>query len=281
MCNTKKVSSVLNEKKILSTIRNPFIIGLKYAFQNRKNYYLALEYASGGDLFQILKSDKILLQDIKLYIAELAIAIQELHKNNIIYRDMKPENVIICKDGHIKLIDFGLSTFCDDNQPKTTFCGTPEFIAPEVIIGQGYDDRIDWWGLGILTYELIYKSTPFYGMNVQYIYQSILTKDPVFPKNENPMVVSFISSLLQKDPVKRGGYNYIVDSDLFSDLDFNSVSEKKISPSFIPDIDNILNQNSINRKSFNSDSDSDIQQIASTDDNRADDFSFNYIHDIS
>lgn len=232
--SSKSNNNILNEKDILTSINNPFMINLKYAFQNSKYYYLALEYAPGGDLYHRLKNVKIPLFDIKLYIAELTIAIHELHTNHIIYRDMKPENILIAKDGHLKLADFGLSTFCEPNQRKKTFCGTTEYIAPEVILNEGYGQEIDWWGIGILTYELLYGSTPFTGMNSQYIYQSILKRQPIFPKNEDQKVVSFISTLLEKDPEKRGGYNFIVGSEFMSDIDFYAVYKKKISPSFIP-----------------------------------------------
>lgn len=101
-------------------------------------------------------------------------------------------------------------------------------------MNEGYGQEIDWWGIGILTYELLYGSTPFTGMNPQYIYQSILKRQPIFPKNEDQKVVSFISTLLEKDPVKRGGYDFIVGSEFMSDIDFYAVYKKKMAPSFIP-----------------------------------------------
>lgn len=271
---SNKVFSIKNEKNILSLIHSPFIIDLKYAFQTSKKYFLAIEYVPGGNLYHHLKERKICVNDVKLYIAELSIAINELHKNGIIHRDLKPENVMIAKDGHVKLIDFGLSTFCDENQKLKNMCGTAEYIAPEVILGIGYDCRIDWWSLGILTYELLYKSTPFFGLNNQYIYQSILKKDPVFPKNEDNEIVSFISELLQKDPDKRGGYNFIQSSEFMDDIDFKSVFEKKISPSFIPVVADF---DSASKRSFSSDSDAEMNQ--SNDANGIDDFAYNYIHD--
>ena len=276
LLEANKVCTILNEKMILASIHNPFIIKLKYAFQSNKYYYMALEYAPGGDLFHKMKTGKLPLSDIKLYIAELSIAIHELHKNHIIYRDMKPENVMIGKDGHLKLTDFGLSTFCEPNQTKKTFCGTTEYIAPEVILNEGYGGRIDWWGLGILAFELLYGSTPFTAMNSQCIYQSILKKDPTFPKNEDPAIVSFISSLLQKDPLKRGGYRYIIASDFMADIDFHAVYEKKISPSFIPEINNLKDASNFDKKYTKEKlRDSDFESTFLSDDS----FSFNCTQD--
>lgn len=283
LLEANKVCTILNEKMILASINNPFIIKLKYAFQSSKYYYLALEYAPGGDLFHRMKVGKLPLNDVKLYIAELAIAVHELHKNHIIYRDMKPENVMIAKDGHLKLTDFGLATFCEPNQTKKTLCGTTEYIAPEVILDKGYGHRIDWWGIGILAYELLYNSTPFAGMNAQYIYQSILNKEPVFPKNEDPITVSFLSSLLNKDPTKRGGYRYIISSEFMSGIDFQAVYKKKISPTFTPDINNLLDTSNFDRKytkekprhsDFNTNC-----NTALSDDNQDESFDFNCTND--
>lgn len=284
LVETKKENSVLNEKMILASIHNPFIINLKYAFQNDKYYFLALEYAPGGNLFNRLKNGKIPLTDIKLYVAELAIAIHELHINHIIYRDLKPGNVMIGKDGHLKITDFGISIFCEPNETKTEVCGTPEYIAPELILNKGYGYRVDWWGLGVLVYELLYKSTPFAGLNNCYIFQSILNKEPVFPKNEDPVIVSFLSSLLQKDPSKRGGYRYIVSSEFMSDIDFHQVYKKKISPSYIPEINSIIDTSNFEKKYTGkklcrSDSDIFSDQYSFMSDSQFDVFSFNCTND--
>lgn len=280
----KKEDTVLNEKKILASIQCPFTINLRYAFQNDKYYYLALEYAPGGNLFSRLRNGKIPITDIKLYVAEIAIAIHELHRNHIIYRDMKPHNVMIGKDGHVKLTDFGLSTFCEPNETKTEVCGTPEYVAPEILLNQGYGYSVDWWGLGILAYELIYGSTPFFGLNNGYILQSILNREPVFPKNEDPVIVSFLTSLLQKDPSKRGGYKYIIGSEFMSDIDFHLVCQKKITPSYIPEIKNKKDTSNFERKYtgkkvHRSDLDLFSDQYSKKNDNKSDVFFFNCTND--
>ena len=274
------VNSILNEKKILTTIQNPFIVNLKYAFQSSKFYYLALEYAAGGDLYHLMKARKLTMNEIKLYIAEISIAIKELHNNNIIYGDVKPENIMIGNDGHIKLIDFGLSTFCKPNEKVKKVCGTTEYLAPEVLLNEGYGTQIDWWGIGILTYELLYKSTPFAGMNKQYIYQSILKKEPIFPKDEDKVVVSFITSLLQKDPCKRAGYTDIVKSEFMKDFDFKDIYDKKIFPSFIPNIDNLKDTSNFDsrytkEKLRNSDYITELDSTVYSDDS----FSYNCVND--
>lgn len=272
---TDKMDSILNERKVLTAIHNPFIISLKYAFQTNKKYYIALEYEPGGDLFHKMKSGPVKLNDVKIYIAELSIAINELHNNNIIYRDMKPENVMIDKDGHLKLTDFGLSCFTQPGEILKSVCGTPEYIAPEVLLGQGYGRKIDWWGIGLLTYELLYRTTPFSGMNNQYIYQSILKKEPIYPKDADPSIIDFISTLLQKDPEKRGGFRFIVHSEFMKDIDFRAVYEKKISPSFIPEVKNIRDTSNFDLKYTKEKAcDSDSSGELGLENNHIDGFSF-------
>lgn len=264
LIKTNRMDSILNERKVLTSIKSPFIISLKYAFQTNKKYFMVLEYEPGGDLYHKLKSGPLQLNDIKLYIAELSIAINELHNNNIIYRDMKPENVMIDKDGHVKLTDFGLSCFTKPGEILKALCGTPEYVAPEVLLEKGYGRKIDWWGIGLLTYELIYRTTPFSGNNKEYIYQSILKKDPLFPEDSDPAVITFISTLLQKDPEKRGGFRFIVHSEFMAGIDFQAIYDKKISPSYIPKINGIKDTSNFDHKytkekAHDSDSDSDDQ----------------------
>ncbi|OHT10081.1 AGC family protein kinase [Tritrichomonas foetus] len=282
-----KTNTVVNERNIfLESLNNPFIVQLKYAFQSRSKFYIGLEYCPGGDLFNRIKCQKlhnlhqystqnssqnssqtlrnkqndkkITLNDIKLYIAEISIALNYLHQKKIIYRDIKPENILICSDGHVKLTDFGISKKFtqddlendnfDDRYRAKTFCGTTEYIAPEMILNQGYSFEIDWWGVGILTYEMLYNSTPFTGMNKSYIYQSIWKKEPTFPKNADPVVVEFIQKLLQKDPKERGGFEFIKNSEFFKGFDFADVYDKLICPDYIPELRNLKDTNNFDSK---------------------------------
>ena len=276
-----RVKSIFDERAIMIGSRNhPFLIGLRYAFQSKSKFYMCIDYSPGGDLFSLKKQRKFSIFDIKLIIAELSIALNDLHQRGIIYRDVKPENILIDKDGHIALTDFGISRvfgsiyrkesieetylesnsnedFCNCDSPScsnyehcktNTFCGTAEYIAPEMIRKESYGYMVDWWGVGILTYELLYGNTPFTGMNNLYIYQSILKKEPMFMKETDPNVVEFISKLLQKDPKERGDFEYIRNCSLFQDFDFKDVENKLIKPEIVPRIKNFKSTSYFNQK---------------------------------
>lgn len=255
----QKLYTILTERNILAKVKHPFIISLKYAFQTTTKFYLCLEYAPGGDLFHLLRDGAPPIDDIKLYIAELALAIEELHLNGIIYRDLKPENVLFDAKGHIKITDFGLSKlfdskpiksnnaedlFLQSQQPTTsTLCGTTEYMAPEMIKKSGYSFQIDWWSLGILTYEMFFGMTPFEAGNKQQIYQNILKGDVYFPREVNSDVKEFISMLLQKNPKKRGDFDSIKNSKLMKDINFNLVYQKKIPVLNSPLVSDLTNPN--------------------------------------
>ena len=233
------VHSTINEKNILMKCsnKNPFIINFHCAFQSDSKVYIGMEYASGGNLsYYMRKTSKseIPLNDIKLYLAEVAIGLNFLHKNNIIYRDLKAENILICSDGHIKLADFGLAKELKDGEKVLTFCGTPDYIAPEIIKRIPYSYSVDWWMFGILAYELIFKYKPFNNPNNVKLFENICKSDVIFPSTATETTVSFISSLLQKEPDKRPNYDAIISHPFFNGINFNDVYEKKIHPTFIP-----------------------------------------------
>jgi serine/threonine protein kinase len=125
--------------------------------------YFVLEYVPGGELFNYMQQERRFCQErVCFYVAQIALALDYLHNSNILYRDLKPENILLDRDGYIKLADFGLAKFADHS---TTFCGTPEYIAPEMLSGSGYDKTADWWALGVLTYEMLTGIPPFYDKN--------------------------------------------------------------------------------------------------------------------
>lgn len=157
-----ELKTVVCERNILGSIpRHPFIVNLEFAFQTEKKFYFGLEYAAGGELLLHLRSlGDFAVEDVKLYIAEIALALSHLHKNQIVYRDLKPENVLISGDGHIKLTDFGLAKKLKKGTTHS-FVGTPEYLAPEVVMKTEYSFPVDWWSLGILIYEILFQATPF------------------------------------------------------------------------------------------------------------------------
>ena len=237
LIKSKKINIPITELKICKNIKHPFIVGLHFAFQSATKFYIGLEYIPGGDLMNLLTRKNEFLQpdSIKLYIAEIALAINHLHSNGIIYRDLKPENILISADGNLKLTDFGLSkdvSLCNDQ--TSTLCGTLEYLAPEILKKEKYSFEVDWWALGVITYELFYKITPFYHRNKENIIQSILNSPPKFSPTTDISVIDFISSLLTKDPKKRGNLETLKYHKFWGNLDLNKVLNKEYQPLFIP-----------------------------------------------
>jgi ribosomal protein S6 kinase beta len=170
----------LSERSILEAISHPFIVKLHFAFQSQSRLYLILTYASGGELFSFLHTEKMFNDDqARFYITELLLGLEHLHSLGIIYRDLKPENVMLDKDGHLLLTDFGLSKVALDAQ---TVCGTVEFMAPEVLEERNrYGKEVDYWSLGIMLYDMVVGSPPFTGSNRKKIMENVLKKKPIFP----------------------------------------------------------------------------------------------------
>lgn len=239
-----KVQTILNERSILTSINNPFIISLKYAFQSDSKFYLCLDYAPGGDLYHLLLNGPLPIQDVKLYIAELSLALNDLHSKGIIYRDLKPENILFDKYGHIKLTDFGLSKVIIDSENVKTFCGTSDYMAPEIIRRNPYGKEIDWWGVGVVGYEMLYGESPFMSANKQRMYSNIVSKDPFFENTTDPDLKELLKSLMEKDPKKRGNFDTVKKSRFFNNFDFVAAFNKQIAPSKLPEIsDHFSTQN--------------------------------------
>ena len=227
------ISTVLAEKTILSDLPPyPFIVNFCFSFQTEHKFYIGLEYAAGGELLHYLsKQECISIDTTRLYIAEIALAINHLHQNNIIYRDLKPENILLDAQGHIKLTNLGLSVKVEDDQLENTFCGTPEFLAPEILLQNGYSYPVDWWALGILLYFLIYKVTPFYDENQEEMFKNILTKDPEINPFGHKALNNLIIELLNKDPNQRLNFEQIKQHSFFHGLNWTNVENKEKNPS--------------------------------------------------
>lgn len=238
LVQSKNIYTVLRERNILAKARNPFLVSLYYAFQTESKFYLVLEYVPGGELFHRLQTEcKIPVNQVKLYIAEVAIALDYLHSIGIVYRDLKPENILITPQGHIKLTDFGLSKDLDNEDKTNTFCGTPEYASPEVIKRDYYGKEIDWWALGVLTFELLYGRLPFESKNKAKLFYNIINKEPAFPFFIDQVSASFIKMLLVKDPTKRAGFKQIKKHPFMKGLDFDAVAQLRMEPEYIPQVE--------------------------------------------
>lgn len=150
----KQVDHIKNEKNILASVQHPFIVNLIESFQDDLNLYLVFDFVQGGEIFRLLRKENLFPNDVTLfYIAEITLALEYLHSHQIAYRDLKPENLLISSEGHMRITDFGFAKKIEDR--SYTLCGTPEYLAPEIILGQGHHQGVDWWALGVLMFEML------------------------------------------------------------------------------------------------------------------------------
>jgi len=280
------ISYTKTEKAILQSIDHPFICGLRYAFQTDAKLYLVLDFLSGGELFfHLSKEVKFSVERARFYAAELVLAIGHLHSKNIIYRDLKPENVVLDSAGHCILTDFGLAKQdISTSNPTHTFCGTPEYLAPEIIKGKGHSKPVDWWSLGILIYEMLVGLPPFYSENMNEMYELILKAPLKFPSFVPNEAQSLLKGLLERDENKRLGggkddYKEIQTHPFFAPIDWDKLYAKKITPPFVPEM-----QKGDDEKAINFDSEFTNEQVrdsivqgVSKEENKefGDDFNFN------
>jgi len=236
----KQVSHTKSEKNILMKIQHPFIVNLNYAFQTKDKLYMILDYINGGELFFHLKKEGRFAENrVKLYAAEIASALDHLHNLDIVYRDLKPENILLDAEGHICITDFGLSKQIETTEGTHTFCGTPEYLAPEVLKGQGHGTPVDWWSLGTLLFEMLTGLPPFYAQNVNVMYTKILSGELRFPSYISDNAKSLLEGLLTRDPEKRLGSNGGTDvkhHPWFGDIDWDKLVRKEIDPPFKPKV---------------------------------------------
>ncbi|KAJ3346522.1 hypothetical protein HDU91_007014, partial [Kappamyces sp. JEL0680] len=236
-----EVSHTLAEKAVLTKINHPFIVPLKYSFQSPEKLYLCLAFVNGGELFFHLQQEGRFSEDrAKFYTAELLCSLECLHNLGIIYRDLKPENILLDYTGHIALCDFGLCKLnMKDGNKTNTFCGTPEYLAPEVLIGKGYTKSVDWWTLGILLYEMIGGLPPFYDENTNVMYNKILSEKLVFHDFMSDSVVDLLSKLLNRDGAARlgaAGPQEIKAHKFFNQVDWRKLMARQYAPPFRPNV---------------------------------------------
>ena len=232
------------ERDLLVNINCPFIVEIKFAFQDKENLYIITEFLQGGELFFHLHKEKRFTNDkAKFYVAEIVAAIEYLHKKKIVYRDLKPENVLISDTGHVKLTDFGLSKIFKKSKEKAyTICGTPQYLAPEVIISEdGYDSTVDWWSLGCVLYELLIGRAPFRICLGDSLNEDLYKKKILIPDYVCEDAKDLITKLLVVEPKKRLGYGEngakkIKHHPFFKGINWDDVWNQRINPPFIPDL---------------------------------------------
>ncbi|XP_065082860.1 ribosomal protein S6 kinase 2 beta-like isoform X1 [Ochlerotatus camptorhynchus] len=229
-----------NERNILADVGNAFIVKLHYAFQTPGKLYLILDFLRGGDLFTRLSKEVMFTEeDVKFYLAELALALNHLHSLGIIYRDLKPENILLDQDGHIALTDFGLSKQPLDGSKTYSFCGTVEYMAPEVVNRKGHTFAADWWSFGVLMFEMLTGNLPFHGSNRNDTMNQILKTKLGMPENLSPEAQSLLRALFKRNPQNRlgvgvNGIEDIKKHEFFTNVDWDAFERKEVRPPFIP-----------------------------------------------
>jgi len=253
---------VKNEKSILQEIQNPFLLSLTWSFKDDINLYLMFPYVPGGELFIYLRMAGNFSPAMTLfYSAEIVSALSYLHSLNIIYRDLKPENILLAKDGHIVITDFGFSKRVVGQ--TWTLCGTPEYLAPEIIQGAGQSKAIDWWALGILIYEMLTGTTPFSDQDPFVTYQRILEGKIVWPSIVEELAKDLIIKLLEQDSNKRMGKE-VMKHKFYAGIDWSSVQNKKLSPPLVPSV--VAENDTRNYLLFDSNNNNLASEIASLQD---------------
>ena len=239
----KQVDHVYSEFNILSSLKHPFIVQLiGYNFEDPKYIYFIMDYIQGGELFTLLRTKgSFPVPQTKFYIAHIITIFEYLHSKNIVYRDLKPENILINKNGYLKLTDFGFAKILD-NEKTYTLCGTPEYLAPEIILNKGHGKAVDWWTLGILLYEMLVGIDPFSDDDPMKTYQKILKGKINFPKTIDKDAKSLIKHLLTQDTSKRygclkNGVSDIKNHRLYNDFEWDKLWECSMEAPFLPTIE--------------------------------------------
>lgn len=290
MIRKNAVESILAERDILISVRNPFVVRFFYSFTCRENLYLVMEYLNGGDLYSLLRNLGCLDEDVaRIYIAEVVLALEYLHSLRVVHRDLKPDNLLIAHDGHIKLTDFGLSkvglinstddlsgpavsgtSLLGDNESQSSLTspspspslslsatetqqerrknrsavGTPDYLAPEILLGTGHGTSADWWSVGVILFELIVGIPPFNAEHPQMIFDNILNRNipwPAVPDEMSPDAQDLIDQLLTEDPNQRlgaRGATEVKQHPYFRDINWDTLARQKAA--FVPSSESAL-----------------------------------------
>jgi len=235
-----EIKHTQTEKNILQKLIHPFLVNLYFSFQTEDKLYFVMDYVNGGELFYHLQKDKKFSEDrVRFYCSEICLGLEYLHANGVLYRDLKPENLLLTDDGHICMTDFGISKegLIAEDDRTATFCGTPEYLAPEVLEGNGYGKGVDWWSFGTLMFEMLTGLPPFYSTDVQQMYSKIMRANLAIPENISPEARAILQGLLERDPKKRlCDPKQIKAHVFFRGINWEKLLAKEVQPPFIPQV---------------------------------------------
>lgn len=242
-----EVESTRSEKRVFliaNKERHPFLLNLHACFQTETRIYFVMEYISGGDLMLHIQRGQFGSKRAQFYAAEVCLALKYFHENGVIYRDLKLDNILLTLDGHIKIADYGL---CKEDMhygsTTSTFCGTPEFMAPEILMDKRYGRAVDWWAFGVLIYQMLLQQSPFRGEDEEEIYDAILSDEPLYPIHMPRDSVSILQKLLTREPELRLGSGPNDAQDVmahafFRNINWDDIYYKRIEPPYKPTITN-------------------------------------------
>ncbi|GAB5370761.1 hypothetical protein AAMO2058_001520800 [Amorphochlora amoebiformis] len=233
---------VYSEMKILAMLSHPFIVRMHYWYEDQEHLYYILDYVSGGELYDAMRRKGRFPEDwARFYMAEIVLALEYLHKDGVVYRDLKPENLLLDSEGHIKLTDFGLSKagITSAGGGAQTFCGTPQYLAPEILRAKEHGTAVDWWSAGVVLYEMVTSKTPFQSATRKEMYTKVFKGHIAFPLYISPPCKSIIQGLLVRRPQDRLGSGPLGVSEIkaqsfFSRIDWEALLRKQIRPPYVP-----------------------------------------------
>ena len=224
-----QIESTQLEKEILFAADHPFLVGMEFLFQSETRLYFVMPFIRGGELYKVFQSEKRFSEEtVKFYAVQIILAVGELHKKGIMHRDLKLENILVDERGYLKIIDYGLAKIIKGQELAMSYCGTPEYLAPEMVQSQGHDFTVDWWALGILIYEMMFGQTPFFNRNRKLLESKIKHGRIVFPDRAQYRIdytdelVDLVKQLLIRDRTKRlgaeNGMKEILSHPFFADV---------------------------------------------------------------
>ncbi|XP_014663556.1 PREDICTED: serine/threonine-protein kinase N2-like isoform X2 [Priapulus caudatus] len=243
----EEVESLMSEKRIFevaNAMRHPFLINLFACFQTKDHVCFVMEYACGGDLMMHIHSDVFSEPRACFYASCVVLGLQYLHEHKIVYRDLKLDNLLLDADGFVKIADFGLCKEGIGFGDRTgTFCGTPEFLAPEVLTETSYTRAVDWWGLGVLIFEMLVGESPFPGDDEEEVFDSIVNDEVRYPRFLSTEAIAIMRRLLRRNPERRLGSSERDAEDIkkqpfFRSIDWDQLLRREVKPPFVPTVRN-------------------------------------------